>query len=522
MPEPVEDTHLHKIANAVAELGKGLKSISFYPPGHPSLVQAVQRILSLLEAIPLPEKGLELAVSRNALLHDGKPLPAANKAILDLNRELFLRRVARIFLLPGLKHEEVIAFLSVLNRDPDQVQEEGGVEKLLPREKVFHIGANHVDYEALTEMLKKEQAREDHPPLDEEAVVAVEEEGTVPEPKTPEEITLEGLLKRLERETSPPSYRDLVMNVARILFTERADRKIEYTAMAFSILAEHAERPPGMNAEISELARRGIREMGGDEMVGHYLRLLRDRSRQGRREVELILALLEERSVKPLLAALADEEDLLVRKSIVEIVIRIGRPAIPAILENLNDSRWYTVRNMVTILGSMGMPDLTPHVAGVLNHPDLRVKKEAIKALSKLSHPFAISALGELCFFPEESVALTATSALSGKKEPEAVLALYRRAVRKKVLYPEYRLAHEAIESLRIVGTDEALTALDEIIRMKAFWTTRRLREMKLHALRSIGKIDSDRSRELLQSWRAGSDRHLRAEAERLLKRAER
>jgi HEAT repeat protein len=298
------------------------------------------------------------------------------------------------------------------------------------------------------------------------------------------------------------------------------DRKIEFSSRALMIFAGHIERPPLQNAEIANLARLGIKEMASDELVSHYLHLLRDRAGRGRREVETVLVAFEDRAVKPLLKALAEEEDLLVRKSIVEIVVRIGRPAVPAILENLNDARWFMVRNMVTILGSLGLPDLAPHVATVLSHPDLRVKKEAIKALSKLPHPSAVLALGELCFFPEETVALTATAAMSSKKESEAVLALYRRAVQRRFFFPHYRLAHEAIDTLRAIGTDEAVTALEEILRTMSLWQTKKFRAMKTHALRSISKMHGKKAEEALERATRSPDRYLKNEAERLRRKA--
>jgi HEAT repeat protein len=296
------------------------------------------------------------------------------------------------------------------------------------------------------------------------------------------------------------------------------DRKIEYASRALMIFASHILQPPMQNPEISNLARLGIKEMASDELVAHYIHLLRDKGGKGRREVETVLTAFEDRAVKPLLKTLAEEEDLLLRKSIVEIVVRIGRPAVPVILENLNDARWFMVRNMVTILGSLGLPDLAPHVATTLSHPDLRVKKEAIKALSKLPHPSAIISLGELCFFPEETVALTATAAMSAKKESEAVLILYRRAVEKRFFFPSYRLAHEAIDSLRTIGTDEAVTALEEILRTKAIRETQRFRAMKSHALRSISKIRGENAREALRRCAKTPEGYLRIEAERLLK----
>ena len=259
--------------------------------------------------------------------------------------------------------------------------------------------------------------------------------------------------------------------------------------------------------------------MASGELVAHYIGLLRKRGARGREEIEGVLVALEERSVGPLLQALAEEEDLLVRKTIVEIVTRIGRVAVPTILENLGDSRWYMVRNMITVLGSLGMPDLAPHVASTLSHHDPRVKKEAIKALSRIHHPSAVTALCGLCFFPEETVALTATAALASKKETEAVVALYRRAAAKIVLYPNYRLAHEAIDSLRAIGTEEAVTALEELLALRVLWSTEKFRAMKFHALRSISKIKGERSEKVLDRARRSDDRFLRREAERIIER---
>jgi HEAT repeat protein len=508
---------IQRISWAVTELAKGLKSVSFYPPGHPALIQAISKIIANFEEIPLPEEGLEIDVTKNALLYLETPLPVPSKAVADLNRELYLRRAAKIIFLPNLKAGEMIAFLGILNRDLEQIQDEGGIERAMLREKVSRIWANRVDYPGLTEMMKTEEPESDESA---EAARAAEEMSLGLEALPPEEITIEDLLGLIEKETDAAAYRDHLIALSRALFNERMDRKIEYASRALMIFAGHIERPPLHNAEIANLARLGIKEMASDELVSHYLHLLRDRAGRGRREVETVLVAFEDRAVKPLLKALAEEEDLLVRKSIVEIVVRIGRPAVPAILENLNDARWFMVRNMVTILGSLGLPDLAPHVATVLSHPDLRVKKEAIKALSKLPHPSAVLALGELCFFPEETVALTATAAMSSKKESEAVLALYRRAVQRRFFFPHYRLAHEAIDTLRAIGTDEAVTALEEILRTMSLLQTKKFRAMKTHALRSISKMHGKKAEEALERATRSPDRYLKAEAERLRRKA--
>ncbi len=512
---PLDETR-ERIALAVAEIAKGIKIVSFYPPRHPALTQAIGKIISTIEAIPPPETGIEIDVTKNTLLYREEPLAAGNKAVADLNRELYHRRASRIILLPNQIPDEMVTFLGTLNRDIQELQDEGGLEKVLLREKVSRIWVNRVDYEGLTEILKKEEEA----PAPEDAEGFRSDDPSFDfEDQPPEEREIGELLQRLEKETDPAAYRDLAISLPRALLRERDNRRIEYSCLALSIYVAHIESPPRRNWEIADLARMGIKELVSDDLVSHFIRRLQQQGGRNRKEVETVLAAFGERAVKALLSALAEEGDLLVRKSIVDIIVRIGHPAIPAVLDNVNDSRWYVVRNMVTILGSLGIPDLAPNIAASLSHPDLRVKKEAIKGLSKLAHPAAVTALGELCFFPEVTIALLATAALSLKREEEAVMALFRRAVQKKLFYPHYRLAHEAIESLRSIDTEAALTALTNILRTPAIWETSNFREMKKHALRSISRMSGERPKQIILEARNAPQAYLRVETDRILKK---
>ncbi|MGZ8441366.1 MAG: hypothetical protein ACXWXD_11405, partial [Candidatus Deferrimicrobiaceae bacterium] len=157
-PGTPDDLYLQRLTQAVADFAKGIKSASFYPAGHPVLLQAVTKIIQMLEAIPLPEEGLSIDVTKNALLYRDVPLPVGgNKALLDLNRELYLRRAARIIFLPNLQPDEVATCLKIITLDPDEIQDAGGLERILLREKVTRIWANRVDYDQLTQLLKEEE-----------------------------------------------------------------------------------------------------------------------------------------------------------------------------------------------------------------------------------------------------------------------------------------------------------------------------------------------------------------------------
>jgi len=109
-------------------------------------------------------------------------------------------------------------------------------------------------------------------------------------------------------------------------------------------------------------------------------------------------------------------------------------------------------------------------------------------------------------------VALAATAALSPKKETEAVVTLYRRAAAKRILYPTYRLAHEAIDSLRAIGTDEAVTASRRSSPARPV-VHKKVPGDEIPRPPEHLKDQGERSEEVLQRARRSADRSLRDEA---------
>ncbi|MCL1925529.1 MAG: HEAT repeat domain-containing protein [Syntrophorhabdaceae bacterium] len=520
-----DELYLGRISHAIIELAKGMKIVSFYPPNHPILIQAITKISLLFEDIPLPEQGLEISVTKNHLLYNNNPLPGSgsHKSLVDLNRELYIRRAARVIFLPSMMPDEIVSFLKTISRDVEQVLDDGGLEKILRREKVSRICINRVEYDKFSDVLKEEEELEEVEPEEEledqffNKSLELELQADAQEEKE-EAPTADLLLSHIEKETDPAKYRIHIDAFLRFMLLEPPAHKIEYSTRAISIFIRHIESPPENNIEIAEQANMGIRELASDELIDHYITHLKKGGIRGRQETETILAALGEKAANPLLQALAEEKDILIRKTIVSIVVRIGRAAVPAVLANLNDSRWYMIRNMVMILGSLGMPDLAPQIMSTLSNPDLRVKKEAIKALSRINLPSATATLCELCFYPEESVALTATTALASKKEFEAIETLFRRATSRKFLFLNYRLAHEAIDSLRAIGTEEAAVALEQILALNTFLNTKKFRAMKTHTLRSLFSIKGSSAADALHGILQGNDEALKREAKRILK----
>src|SRR5256884_1773635 len=62
-----------------------------------------------------------------------------------------------------------------------------------------------------------------------------------------------------------------------------------------------------------------------------------------------------------------------------EVLARVGVPAIPPLLARLADKRWFVVRNALYTLRKIGHASAFPAIVAVLEHPDGRVRLEAVR-----------------------------------------------------------------------------------------------------------------------------------------------
>jgi hypothetical protein len=86
-------------------------------------------------------------------------------------------------------------------------------------------------------------------------------------------------------------------------------------------------------------------------------------------------------AVRHLVAALPEETDRSRRHQLLDLLTALGGAVVPHATLLLADSRWFVVRNMVLLLRAVGDQTSLPQVRRCAEHPDLRVRLEAIKSL---------------------------------------------------------------------------------------------------------------------------------------------
>lgn len=194
-------------------------------------------------------------------------------------------------------------------------------------------------------------------------------------------------------------------------------------------------------------------------------------------------------AIVPLLEQLAKEPDMAVRKTLIEILSRRAEGHVAEVAVRLGDSRWYFVRNVVSILGSTRSPDIVPYLERTLRHVEPRVRRETIRALSgvreRTAAPLLVTALAD----EDEQNVLLAARYLGLASVYAAVPALTsvargegrgNRGVEPRV---------EAIAALGRIGDASALAALKTLAGKRLIGRGAGAREIRIAAEAAIADI---------------------------------
>lgn len=208
------------------------------------------------------------------------------------------------------------------------------------------------------------------------------------------------------------------LNVFVLVLPELAARnRGDLLARVFDILARHQaeESPfPGRTRFIHEMLAN--LESGGfmDQMV----RIAVMTPKESREPHERAVAMFGEAIVPGLVASLASLDDASYRKATCSMLVRIGSPSLRFIMDELRAHRhaWYTVRNLIQVLGEIGDPEAIPAVVEYSAHPNAKVREECLAALAKLGGGDAESLLLRFLEDREESVVRRAIHHLAGMR----------------------------------------------------------------------------------------------------------
>jgi len=181
-------------------------------------------------------------------------------------------------------------------------------------------------------------------------------------------------------------------------------------------LAVVARRLPDARGELARITLHHLLTTGVRDLVAKNVSEIADE----RHPLRAALAAAPEEAVMLLLDLLADEEQMAVRRQMVALLSVLARGRLSLLAAHIADPRWYVARNVATAMGQMRDPVAVPYLKSALQHQDLRVRKEALAALSAVGTPEAVAVLTQAQHHPDAATRAAASHWLKASGQTQA------------------------------------------------------------------------------------------------------
>jgi len=202
-----------------------------------------------------------------------------------------------------------------------------------------------------------------------------------------------------------------------------------------------------------------------------------------------LLVTLGGRVIEPLLELLADEPDMAVRKSLVDLLAGIAGDYIPELGAHLSDQRWFVVRNVITVLGSTKKSAALPYMERTLRHGDSRVRRETIRSLSLIHDRRAVEMLKAALSDDDPQNVQLAARYLGMSGERGAIPSLVEVARGDGRGNRDISARVESVEALGRLGDESTMPILESLATKRAIIGAGRTRELRVAAESAMSRI---------------------------------
>ena len=498
-PPTTQDTH-----NALGSLCRAVLAQKFYPPGHPSrrnsLCLAHAAMLKLLDG-----NSLSLSCGRTGFsFPDGELLKGATKMSTGLAYELFLRRVKKITFSQDLFQEDVVVLIRLLSQAPDQVHQNGGMDVIMAERGVRTIWVNEFDLSVIRSKREKIELSGIIPEGLEESEIVVDtvipvEEQLSPQPEgLPPEQQLQELLGRIAACADDDIYLMLVRQAVACIDNHQMRQEPQTLFNLINLLASHIsdkQRSQG----IQECAQFAIEQV---VITCDIVPVALDQAVQGAglslTALQAILKAGGAPAVASAIALLGRSHSIKARKMLSTLLGSLGEGVVPILLASMHDSRWFIIRNLCAILGTIASRKALPAVTECLQHADIRVRKEAVRSVTQIGGDEAESALLSVLRSPDTELYPQAIASLGILKSKKSLPELVKIVTASDLFLRTLPLKIDALAAIALIGDRQVTPLLVMLMEERNLLAAARGRQLKASIAVCLGKLGDVRALPIL------------------------
>lgn len=503
-----------EIDQALTGLVKLMKALRFYPKGHPSLRKAIDECIAALQPMLQHQDNSAVQVSQGGFSRAETKIGETNPALPDLARLLAERRVNQLIFLPDLQPQELLVLLEGLTTPAEEIYRVGGLAEYLRERQVRTIWLNESSLDGA--LRKRQQLAEE-----EEAAAQAEEEA----PLIPAEMERSDLAQQLREilERLGDVLHDDAYNAELNKLLQLAPGYFEQSGLPgilriLPLLLTHSLQSERSRPQRAA-ATGALDRLLTDQVAGQLLAQFRKTSLtpQQFQRLQKFIITLGIRIAPFLLAEMSREENGTVRKRFTTLLGQMGEPLLDLLRETVHSSKWYVVRNAVTLLGDLRLVSGIGILASLTSHEDQRVRRALIRSLAMIGGDAAVTPLKKLTEDPVPGLRRPAVKALGATKSPQAIEPLLAIAQRFDPLARQIEIRSDAVAALGTLGDRNAVPPLLTLARRPNLLRLHKLEELRAEIILALSKLGAESLAGDLEKWRKSAHGAVQRAAEQSL-----
>ncbi len=179
------------------------------------------------------------------------------------------------------------------------------------------------------------------------------------------------------------------------------------------LLKEQSREESGKGPELMKHAATVLEKLTGPEGMVDVQALLMEDDEEKRANTVRALAGLGPSALSPLVDMVKDRGQIDLRDRALEAIIEAGPVGIEALLAELKaENPWYIYRNVLNVVAELKLTEAVEEVGEMVNHPDERIRREAIRSLARIGSRDSVSVVIGAANDPSPAVRRTAVRVL--------------------------------------------------------------------------------------------------------------
>jgi len=547
--EPEIDEELTSAGDLIRTLLKAIKAFRLYESNNPMVTKQLEELTTKFKTHLDHYQSLNVQVGEYKLFFDGKPVYENTDMKESLAFLLYKDGVREIRFLKGLEDQEISDFLDVLRRNEQASRLEDDIVTLLWERDFAHISYvatdefNESNAAQVPATYDEVQAGQEFPPdmggesVPPSAQESAEEEmvfssgGLLPEAAgdqredfarqfqlTAEEV---GLIERLISQEADINFvSTLIESLIEILLhlgedlephenmVTFFDRALEFLVLkgefkiAGQILKNLREILDSMALKDNQIfaINRIFEGAGSPRIIELIAKTLKHEGFFDPNTSYDYFDLLPKSAIEPLCNMLGQLESPKAGNLIAEIIGRKVKDGLEMLVPFLNDKKWIVVCYVIQIIATSGDRNAVKYLSQAISHPDERVRRTALKALSKYggkeTKPHLIKMLNDESSYIRSQAVIH----LARSSKHEALRPIMSIIQSESFLARDFSEKAAFFRAIGEIRSDESLPALRKIVEKRTWFKKPEWDQLQLCAIGALRMIGSEESRKILET----------------------